>query len=153
MTPLKHMKFETSDDNYFEWPSERTYRTLPRDAKFKTLIFDMTNQKIDRIQIQLSSRECEIYSQEIGGVGIRGSVVPITLPLDVEVRRVCYSGSESRVLRFYDREGNVIADTNPDFEGEFITYNIPADHRLIGFNGTLKNQRNLENVGIITSEK
>ena len=132
------MKFETRNEGCFEWPSESIHRTLPRDTKIKTLIFDMTSQKVDRIQIQMISSEGAIYSEEIGGVGIRGSLVPMHMPADTDIRSVGYSGSEMRVLRFYDMNGNVTIDTNPEYDGEFITYDVPPGHKLIGFNGTLK---------------
>ena len=84
------------------------------------------------------SNEGEIFSEEIGGVGIRGSLVPMHMPADTDIRSVGYSGSEMRVLRFYDMNGNVTIDTNPEYDGEFITYDVPPGHKLIGFNGTLK---------------
>ena len=133
------MKFRASNDACFEWPSERIHRTLPRDVRIKTLIFDMTYQKVDRIQIELTSNEGEIYSEEIGGVGIRGSLVPMHVPIGTDIRSVGYSGSSTRVLRFHDKKGSLVLDTNPDYEGEFITYEVPPGQKLIGFNGSLKN--------------
>lgn len=133
------MKFDATNDDCFEWPSERIHRTLPRDVRIKTLIFDMTNEKVDRIQIELTSNEGEIYSEEIGGVGIRGSLVPMHIPIDTDIRSVGYSGSSTRVLRFYDIKGTLVLDTYPDYEGEFITYEVPPGQKLIGFNGSLKN--------------
>ena len=56
---------------------------------------------------------------------------------------MAFSGSESRVLRLYDSGGNVIADSNPKYEGGFTVYPVPLNHKLIGFNGDLKHRRNL----------
>ena len=97
------MKFDASNNECFEWPSERIHRTLPRDVRIKTLIFDMSNHKIDRIQIELTSDEGEIYSEEIGGVGIRGSLVPMHVPVGTDIKSVGYSGRSTRVLRFHDK--------------------------------------------------
>ena len=98
----------------------------------------MTYQKVDRIQIEFTSNEGEIYSEEIGGVGIRGSLVPMHVPVGTEIKTVGYSGSSTRVLRFHDNKGTLVLDTNPDYEGEFITYEVPLGQKLIGFTGSLK---------------
>ena len=147
------MSFVARIGDYFEWPSEYNHRTLPVDAKIKTLILDMTCRKVDRIQIHMTSCQGEIYSQEIGGVGIRGSMVVKHLQSDTDIRSVGYSGGNTRVLRLYDADGGILVDSNPDYDGDFTIYEVPSGHKLIGFNGSLRNQKNLENIGIITCEQ
>ena len=75
------------------------------------------------------------------------------LQSDTDIRSVGYSGSDTRVLRLYDTKGNILVDTNPDYDGEFTIYEVPPRHKLIGFNGSLRYRRNLENIGIITCEQ
>ena len=70
-----------------------------------------------------------------------------------EARSVAFSGSSTRVLRLYDNDGNVIADSNPNYEGEFTVYTVPPNHKLIGFHGNLKLRRNIQDLGIITCEQ
>ena len=101
----------------------------------------MSSGKVDRIQLELTSCEGQILSDEIGAVGIRSNMVIIHL--QGETKSVAFSGSESRVLRLYDSGGNVIADSNPKYEGGFTVYPVPLNHKLIGFNGNLKHRRNL----------
>lgn len=73
------MSFSTKSDEHFQWPSEFNHRTLPRDAIIKTLILSMSSGKVDRIQLELTSCEGQILSDEIGAVGIRSNMVIIHL--------------------------------------------------------------------------
>ena len=111
----------------------------------------MSCGKVDKVQIHLTSQEGDFYSDEIGGVGIRGNMV--VLPVHSEARRVGFSGRETRVLRLYDSIGNTIVDTNATYDGDFTMYEVPESHKLIGFNCNLRYGRNLENIGIITCEQ
>ena len=57
------------------------------------------------------------------------------------------------MLRLYDADGGILVDSNPDYDGDFTIYEVPSGHKLIGFNGSLRYRRNLENIGIITCEQ
>ena len=74
------------------------------------------------------------------------------VPQGSQIRKVGYSDFESRVIRFYDESDEVILDTNREFEGQMTNYEVPPGQKLIGFNGTLRLKRTLDNFGIITCE-